>query len=94
MFEERSKGAGFRAGVERSRHNSSTAKLYIGFLDVFGEALVVSFCTAKCAIAPCSSRLELKRQGYTRGRGQPKLKNGGGDNNLNVQVCSSLHDHQ
>ena len=58
-----SKGAGSRAGVERSRLVSFTAKLYIGFLDVFGESLVVSFCTAKCSIAPCSSRLELKRQG-------------------------------
>ena len=63
MFEEQSKGAGSRAGVERSRQVSFTAKLYIGFLDVFWESLVVSFCTAKCAIAPCSSRLELKRQG-------------------------------
>ena len=63
MFEEQSKGAGSRAGVERSRQVSFTAKLYIGFLDVFWESLVVSFCTAKCAIASCSSRLELKRQG-------------------------------
>ena len=62
MFEEQSKGAGSRAGVERTRQVSFTAKLYIGFLDVILESLV-SFCTAKCAIAPCSSRLELKRQG-------------------------------
>ena len=66
MFEEQSKGAGSRAGVERSRQVSFTAKLYIGFLDVFLESLV-SFCTAKCAIAPCSSRLELKRWGRLQG---------------------------
>ena len=35
MFEEQSKGAGSRAGVERSRQVSFTAKLYIGVLDVF-----------------------------------------------------------
>ena len=35
MFEEQSKGAGSRAGVERSRQVSFTANLYIGFLDVF-----------------------------------------------------------
>ena len=35
MFAEQSKGAGSRAGVERSRQVSFTAKLYIGFLDVF-----------------------------------------------------------
>ena len=49
MFEEQSKGAGSRASVERSRQVSFAAKLYIGFLDVFWESLVVSFCTAKCA---------------------------------------------
>ena len=66
MFEEQSKGAGSRAGVERTRQVSFTAKLYIGFLDVILESLV-SFCTAKCAIAPCSSRLELK---ISKGRGR------------------------
>ena len=63
MFEEQSKGAGSRAGVDRSRQVSFTAKLYIGFLDVFWESLVVSFCTAKCTIASCSSKDRGRREG-------------------------------
>ena len=67
MFEEQSKGAGSRAGVERSRQVSFTAKLYIGVLDVFWESLVVSFCIAKCAMAPCSSSWSSKGRGGREG---------------------------
>ena len=63
MFEEQSKRAGSRAGVERSRQVSFIAKLYNGFLDVFWESLVVSFCTAKCAIAPLLLKIGAQKAG-------------------------------
>ena len=66
MLEAQSEGPGARAGVERSRQVSSTAKLYIVFLDIFnyGQAR--------------DSPLLQDWSSKGRGRREPKLKNEGG----------------